>query len=80
MQRAVTDDGTDVFMSKRSDGGYLSVSDEGQVGIYPSGTAFYEQQHGLISKYNGEPLSVKSNGELWCETGSNRLEVSFVPA
>jgi 1-phosphatidylinositol phosphodiesterase len=64
---------------------YLSVSDEGQVGLYGWNDArtFQKESTWLFSDENGQPLRVLSGGragELWCTYGGDLLDVTYVPA
>ena len=83
MSRVVTggehEDKVDVFKAD-SKGTYLSVSEGGQVGLYSSGTAFFEQQHGLVSKYAEKPVRMHADHELWCDDEGLQVEVAFAPA
>jgi hypothetical protein len=77
--------GGDVYFKVKDRAKYLSVSSEGQVGLYDWNNArtFKKEDEWLFSDENGQPLRVQTggrSGELWCSYQGDLLDVAFVPA
>ena len=67
----------------KTGGGYLSVSNGGQVGEYKSSNdarAFRLIGGQLVSDNNGKACRLQANGELWCIDAGDDLIVTFVTA
>lgn len=76
--------GADYFKAQNVDS-YLSVSNEGQVGLYDWDNArtFQKESTWLFSDENGQPLRLQSGtraGELWCGYEGDLLDVTYVAA
>ena len=76
-----TDDRED-FYKAADESTYLSVSHGGQVGLYkwPGRSVFTPDGPELLSHYANKPMRLKPNGELWCGTEGDLVNVTFVAA
>ena len=76
-----TDDRED-FYKAADESTYLSVSSGGQVGLYnwAGRSVFTPDGPELMSHYAKKPMRLKPNGELWCGTEGDLVNVTFVAA
>lgn len=73
--------GVDYFKVK-NESSYLSVSKDGQAGFFgwDGASTFKKVDKWLFSDYNGNPLRVRTSGELWCGHEGDLVEVAYVPS